>query len=277
MDWPIPAACGAATVILFLRCLSLQCRRPPRRFWLGLALIVPVFLGSWLPYTAAWHSVFAAWGLWLSIDSLAEACERPSLLGDQPDAAVWAIVISVFGWAGIEQLNEYFPVWTSLGFSFNPLAREIAVGLLGGAVVPTVVSVAAIAAPATIKPAPEANVTLLRVVGCLMVTLIFLIGSTTAATAALSLLVTGLVMLLAPRHLWPGSSRQVSLLIGAVTWTAFDLLWSQLGPAQRFFVDFGSPAYLPAALCVCAFLLVPISQATAELLDKPQFDPFHRD
>jgi len=239
--------------------------------------MTPILVGVWFPFAEAWHSVFAAWGLWLSIDGLAEACRRPSLLGDQTEAAVWGVVISIFGWAGIEQLNEYFPVWASLGFSFNPLAREVAVGLLGGAVVPTVVSVAAIAAPATIKPAREAKATLLRVVGGLIIALVYLIGSTMSATTVLPFLVSGLAMLLAPQHLWPQSARQVSLLIGAVVWTAFDLLWSQVGPAQRFFVDFGSPAHLPVVLCVCAFLLVPIYQAVAELLDKTRFDPFRRD
>jgi hypothetical protein len=55
-------------------------------------------------------------------------------------------VISTFGWAGVDYLNARFPVWTLLGFSFDPLAREVAVGLLGASVVPTALAVASLAA-----------------------------------------------------------------------------------------------------------------------------------
>lgn len=263
---------------LALRCLALGCRRPPRRFWLGLALIAPIMLDGRFPFAEAWHSVFAAWGLWLCVDGLAKACQRPSLLGDQPDAAVWAIVISIFGWAGIEQLNEYFPVWTSLGFSFNPLAREIAIGLLGGAVAPTVLSVAAIAVRASSAPSREGGVIVNRIAGCLMISLIWIFERNIVAPIALVLVVIGFAMLVAPRRMWAGSgvSRHLALATGAFVWTMFDALWSQLGPAQRFFVDFSSPAYLPVVLWVCAFMLAPIYQASTELLDKPLFDPFRR-
>ena len=149
-------------------------------------------MSFYYPFAESW--VLAAWGLWLALDGLAESCGRPAL-GNQPEAAVWALVISTFGWAGIDYLNEYFPTWTLLGFSFNPLVREISVGLLGTPVVPTVLAVASLLGPA----------------------------------------------------------RWLALAAGAVTWAAFDALWSQIGPAERLYVGYAaSAAILPAILAAGA-------------------------
>lgn len=259
-----------------LRWSGLGGRRPPRRFWVGLALATPILAGNWLPIAEAWHSALAAWGLWLCIDGLAESCGRPSLLGDQPETAVWAVVISLFGWAGIEQLNEYFPVWTSLGFSFNPLARKVAVGLLGAPVVPTALSIAAIVAPASVAPPRPSRTRLRRVVGTALIALVWLFSNSMDATPALVSLVTGIALLLAPQHGWQGSSRWTSLIAGALFWAAFDSLWSQLGPAQRFYVGYEFPTLLPATLALCALMLVPFYHSAVEFLDKPSFDPFER-
>jgi hypothetical protein len=242
----------------------------------GLALAAPILAGEWLPIAEAWHSVLAAWGLWLCVDGLAESCGRPSLLGDQPESAVWAVVISMFGWAGIEQLNEYFPVWTSLGFSFNPLAREVAVGLLGAPVVPTALSVAAIVAPASVAPPRPSHTRLRRAVGAVLIALVWLFSDSMDATPALVSLVTGIALLVAPQHGWQGSSRWTSLIAGALFWAAFDSLWSQLGPARRFYVGYEFPTLLPATLAYCALMLVLLYHSAVEFLDKPSFDPFER-
>ena len=114
------------------------------RFWLGLALQAPIWASAFYPFAESW--ILAAWGLWLTLDGLAASCGRPSFLAARSGSAVWASVISTFGWVGIDYLNLYFPVWTLLGFSFNPLLREAAVGLLGATVVPTVLVVASLVA-----------------------------------------------------------------------------------------------------------------------------------
>ena len=145
MDSLPSVACGLISAALLWRWRSLGGRRPPLRFWLGLALQTPIWASAAYPFAESW--VLAAWGLWLTLDGLAASCGRPAIVGDQSGSAVWALVISTFGWAGIDALNSYFPAWTLLGFSFNPLAREIAVGLLGAAVVPTVLAVASLVAP----------------------------------------------------------------------------------------------------------------------------------
>lgn len=138
-------ACGLISAALLRRWILLGGRRPARRFWLGLALQVPIWASASYPFAESW--ILASWGLWLTLDGLAASCGRPALLGEQSSSAVWALVISTFGWAGIDALNLYFPVWTLLGFSFNPLAREVSVGLLGSPVVPTVLAVASLVAP----------------------------------------------------------------------------------------------------------------------------------
>jgi hypothetical protein len=276
VNWTLAIICGLAAIALIGRSVALGGRTPPRRFWLGLTLLAPILTGTWLPYAESWHSVLAAWGLWLCIDGITESCGRPSLLGDQPGAAVWAVVISIFGWAGVEQLNEYFPVWTSLGFSFNPLAREVAVGLLGGPVVPTVLSVAAIVAPASVDPPRGGHDALGRVSGSALIAFTWLTSDSMDVTAALICFVVGAALVLAPRHVWPGAARLESLIVGALVWAAFDTLWSQLGPAQRFFVDFSSPSLLPVALAVCALMLASIYQSAVDVLDKPSFNPFER-
>jgi len=137
-------ACGLISTGLLWRWKSLGGRRPPLRFWLGLALQAPIWASAYYPFAESW--VLASWGLWLTLDGLAASCGRPALIGKQSQTAVWALVMSTFGWAGIAALNLYFPVWTLLGFSFNPLAREVAVGLLGASVVPTVLAVASLVA-----------------------------------------------------------------------------------------------------------------------------------
>jgi hypothetical protein len=144
VDWLPSVACGLISVVLLWRWRSLGGRRPPLRFWLGLALQVPIWASAHYAFAESW--VLASWGLWLALDGLAESCGRPSLIAEQPEAAVWALVISTFGWAGIDAVNGYFPVWALLGFSFNPLAREVAIGLLGAGVVPTVLAVASLLA-----------------------------------------------------------------------------------------------------------------------------------
>lgn len=221
MDWLPSVACGLILSALLWRWRSLDGRRPPRRFWLGLALQAPIWASAYYPFAESW--VLAAWGLWLALDGLAESCGRPAL-GRQPEAAVWALVVSTFGWAGIDYLNVYFPVWTLLGFSFNPLAREAALGLLGAPAVPVVLLVASLFA--------------------------------------------------AKAH---GAGRWLPLAAGALTWAAFDSLWSQLGPAERLYVGYSSSsAVLPAVLAAGAFCLAAIYGAVVDFLDKPRFDPFSR-
>ena len=144
MEWLPSVACGLISAVLLWRWRSLGGRRPPAHFWVGLALQAPIWASAYYPFAESW--ILASWGLWLTVDGLAASCRRPSLIGTQPEAVVWALVISTFGWAGIDYLNLYFPVWTLLGFSFNPLVREVSVGLLGAAVVPTVLVVASLAA-----------------------------------------------------------------------------------------------------------------------------------
>jgi hypothetical protein len=77
---------------------------------------------------------------------LAQSCGQPALIGNQSETAVWALLISTFVWAGIDYLNSYFAIWTLLGFSFNPLSREVTVGLMGAPVGPTVLAVASLLA-----------------------------------------------------------------------------------------------------------------------------------
>jgi hypothetical protein len=79
--------------------------------------------------------------------------------------------------------------------------------------------------------------------------------------------------------MWAGSgiSRHLALAMGAFVWTVFDALWSQIGPAHRFFVGFTFPASLLFVLYACAVMLEPVYQVTAKFLDRPSFDPFHRD
>ena len=144
MDWLPSVACGPIWADLLWRWKSLGGRRPPLRFWLGLALQAPISVSAYYPFAESW--VLAAWGLWLALDSLAASCGRPALIGKHPETAVWALVLSTFGWAGIDYLNAHFPVWALLGFSFIPLAREVTVGLLGAPVVSTVLAVASLAA-----------------------------------------------------------------------------------------------------------------------------------
>lgn len=144
MDWLPFVAYGLIAAALLWRWRSLGGRRPPPRFWLGLGLQAPIWVSAYYAFAESW--VLAAWGLWLALDGLAESCGRPALIGKQPETAVWALVISAFGWAGINAINLYFPVWTLLGFSFNPLAREVSIGLLGASVGPTVLAVASLAA-----------------------------------------------------------------------------------------------------------------------------------
>lgn len=235
--------------------------------------MVPIFLVPWLPFAEAWHSVFAAWGLWLCVDGLAEACDRPSLLAEHPESAVWAIVISTFVWVGIEQLNEHFPVWTPIGFPFNPLAREVAVGLLGAPVVPTVLSVASLAAPHSIAAPEPKHIPLRRLTGAALIAGIWLYGDGIGAPFALMVVVLGIALLMAPWYTWLQSGRRESIGAGAIFWAAFDSLWSELGVAERFFVDYSSPTQLPAILAVCALMLVPIYHAAVRFLDKPEFDP----
>lgn len=270
VNWVIAAACALIAAALGLRWRKLGGRRPPARFWIGLALVTPALSGFSLG--ASWHSVLAAWGLWLALDGLAAACGRPALLGSQADAAVWALVLSLFGWAGVEYLNEYFPVWTTLGLPFHPLAREAALGLLGAPVVPTVLTIASICSPDSSAPQPVSRPALWRLVGLAAIILAWSMPDLLGAVAGLLLNVCGIALVVSGRS----PEQPWSLAGGAITWAAFDSLWSQLGPAQRLFVDYASPALLPWTLAVCALCLTPIYGAVAEFLDKPRFDPFER-
>ena len=96
------------------------------------------------------------------------------------------------------------------------------------------------------------------------------------ATPALVSLVTGIALLLAPQHGWQGSSRWTSLIAGALFWAASDSLWSQIGPARRFYVGYELSTLLPATLAYCALMLVLLYHSAVEFLDKPPFDPFER-
>jgi uncharacterized membrane protein len=273
VDWLPGVVCGLVSAGLLGRWRILGGRRLPVRFWLGLALQAPIWASAYYPFAESW--VLAAWGLWLTLDGLAAGCGRPALLGDRPEYAVWALVVSIFGWAGVEYLNGYFPVWTLLGFSFNPLAREAAVGLLGAPVVPTVLVAASLVSPQTTDSPPN-GASHWRIVGALLIATGWLLSKMTGATMSLPLAVLGASAVCSPRFFAQGTGRLLSLAAGAATWAAFDMLWSQLGPAERLFTGYSTPAQLPAALLVCAFSLSAAYGSAAEFLDKPRFDPFSR-
>lgn len=245
------------------------------RFWLGVTLQAPIWAGTNYAFAESW--ALASWGLWLALDGLAASCGRPALLGERSDRAVWALVISTFGWTGIDYLNSYFPVWTLLGFSFNPLAREVAVGLLGAAVVPTVLAVASLLSPDLTGPAPREARGAWRISGALIIAVGWFVSQVTGGTMGLHSVVVAISAVSSPGFFTQGTVRLLSLAAGAATWAAFDTLWSQIGPAERLFVSYSySPILLPAVLAICAFCLVAVYDSAAELLSKPRYDPFSR-
>ena len=275
MDWLPSVACGLICAVLLWRWRLLGGRRPPTRFWLGVALQAPIWAGANYAFAESW--VLASWGLWLALDGLAASCGRPALLGERSDRAVWALVISTFGWTGIDYLNSYFPVWTLLGFSFNPLAREVAVGLLGAAVVPTVLAVASLLSPDLTCPAPREASGAWRIVGAVIIAAGWFVSQITGGTMGLHFVVVAISAVSSPRFFAQGTDRLLSLAAGAATWAAFDTLWSHVGPAERLFVDYSSsPILLPAVLAICASCLVAVYDSAAEFLSKPRFDPFSR-
>jgi hypothetical protein len=268
-------ACALIATALLWRWKSLGGHRPPPRFWLGVALQAPIWIGGDYRFAESW--VLAAWGLWLALDALAASCGRPALIGEEPEAAVWALVISTFGWAGIEYLNTYLPTWTLLGFSFNPLLHELSIGLLGAAIVPTVLTVASLISPDSTSPAPPEAATPWRLIGLIMVALAWFLSGLSGVDAELYYVLCALSILYAPRFFAQERGRLLSFAAGAVTWAAFDALWSQAGPGERLYVGYAaSDSGLPVILAVCAYCLVAIYEATADLLDKPRLDPFTR-
>jgi hypothetical protein len=245
------------------------------RFWLGLVLQGPIWARADYAFAESW--VLASWGLWLALDGLAASCGRPALLGERSDRAVWALVISSFGWTGIDYLNSYFPAWTLLGFSFNPLAREVGTGLLGAAVVPTVLAVGSLLSPEVTRPAPQKTTAAWRTVGALIIAVGWFVSQVTGGGLGLHVVGVAISVVSSPRFFAQGTGRLLSLAAGAVTWVAFDTLWSQVGPAERLFVGYSSsPILLPAVLAICAFCLVAVYDSAAEFLGKPWFDPFSR-
>jgi hypothetical protein len=276
VDWLPSAACGLISAATLWRWRSLGGRRPPRRFWLGLALQAPIWGSAYYAFAESW--ILAAWGLWLALDGLSASCGRPALLGRQPEAAVWALVISTFGWAGIDYLNEYFPTWTMLGFSFNPLVREVTVGLLGAPVVPMVLAVASLFSPDSTCPAPQEAATPWRLIGVLMIAMAWFLSLLSDGGVGLSYVVIVVAILVSPRFFAQERDRLLPLAVGAAAWTAFDALWSQMGPAERLDTGvFAGATQLPVSLYVSAFCLTAVYNAAVDFLDKPRFDPFSRD
>jgi hypothetical protein len=213
----------------------------------------------------------------LALDGLAASCGRPALIGERPETAVWALVISTFGWAGIDALNLYFPVWTLLGFSFNPLFREVTAGLLGAPVVPTVLTVASLVAAESPGSERRDGSALWRLCGAALIGCGWRAFDWTGSTVAMPLIVAGAAAICSPRFFVQGAGRLLPLTAGAAAWAAFDSLWSQVGPVERLFVGYSSsPARLPAVLAVCALCLTAVYGWAADLLDKPRLDPFSR-
>ncbi len=65
---------------------------------------------------------------------------RGRSLRSTPQAAVWAAVLSILLWTGLEGLNQRLPVWTYLGWPRDELPRYVALGCLHATVLPALLA-----------------------------------------------------------------------------------------------------------------------------------------